>query len=343
MLIHEDMCGGGCVTKIAVLSTGGTIASRQSATGGARASDLGATLLERVTTPVGVTVCVRDVLTVNSFVMTPEDMRAVVTGVQEALSDTQVAGVVVTHGTDTMEETALLVDLLYDDPRPVVFTGAQRAADQDGTDGPANLGDAIMVAASTKLRDLGVVVVFGGAVFTVRGTRKTATVASAAFANPDTGALGVVVDGRLSLSGRPVRPQRLMSPTSNLPPELPRVDIVAVYPGADSVALIALAGAGAQGIILEATGAGNANPDLVETVGDLVSQGVTVVVSTRVHSGPVAALYGGGGGVDLVAAGALLAGRLRPSQARILLIALLGTGATREQIARAFQRTTESG
>jgi len=276
-------------------------------------------------------------------VMTPEDMAVVQQAVRETLGDPDVTGVVVTHGTDTMEETALLVDLFHDDPRPVVFTGAQRAADQDGTDGPANLADAIAVAAATNARDLGVVVVFAGAVFAARGTRKTATTADAAFANPETGALGVVVNGRLNLPDRPSRPARLTVPESVLPPDLPRVDIVAVYPGADSVAVDALARAGARGIVLEATGAGNANPGLVTTVRELSEQGVVVVVSTRVHSGPVVALYGGGGGVDLVSAGALLAGGFRPSQARILLIALLATGATHDQIDEAFRRTADTG
>lgn len=331
------------VTKIVVLSTGGTIASRQSATGGARASDTGATLVESVAAPAGVTLSVRDILTINSFVMTPEDMRAVLQAVLETLSDPDVAGVVVTHGTDTMEETALLVDLFHDDPRPVVFTGAQRAADQHDADGPANLADALAVAAAHQARGLGVLLVFGGAVFAARGTRKTATVAAAAFDNPESGALGVVVDGRLSVPDRPDRPSRLFPPARVAETGLPRVDVVALYPGADSVALLALADAGARGIVLEATGAGNANPGLVATVRDLVGQGLTVVVSTRVHSGPVVALYGGGGGVDLVAAGALLAGTFRPGQARILLIALLTTGATHDQIEQAFRSTTDTG
>jgi len=337
-----DEDAGDRVTTIAVLSTGGTIASRRSASGGARASDVGAALLERVTAPVGVTLRVRDLMTVNSFVMTPEDMVAVVAGVVEVLDDPAVAGVVVTHGTDTMEETALLVDLFHDDPRPVVFTGAQRAADQDGTDGPANLADAIAVAAASEARDLGVLVVFGGAVLAARGTRKTATVAPAAFANPEAGALGVVVDGRLRRQGRPPERTQLVPAAAVLPGALPRVDVVALYPGADSVALLALAEAGARGIVLEATGAGNANPGLVETVRDLVAGGITVVVSTRVHSGPVVALYTGGGGVDLVAAGALLAGTFRPGQARVLLIALLGAGATRDQIDQAFASTART-
>lgn len=323
-----------------MLSTGGTIASRRSATGGSRASDTGADLVRRVATGAGVTLRVQDLMTVNSFVMTVDDMRAVVVGVRAALSDPEVAGVVVTHGTDTMEETALLVDLFHDDPRPVVFTGAQSAADQEGTDGPANLGAALAVAAAVEARDLGVLVVFGGAVLAALGTRKTATVAAAAFTNPESGALGVVVDGRLRRQGSPPARRRLVPGGAALPDVLPRVDVVALYPGADPVALRALVAAGARGIVLEATGAGNANPALVQAVGEVVTAGVTVVVSTRVHSGPVVALYTGGGGVDLVAAGALLGGSLRPGQARILLVALLGTGAGRDEIERAFGSTT---
>lgn len=323
------------MSRIVVLATGGTIASRQSAAGGSRAADGVDALLERVVIADGVTLTGREVLRVNSFAMTPDDMRSVLAAVEEALAEPDVDGVVITHGTDTMEEAALLVDLLLDDDRPVVLTGAQRGADNADTDGPANLRDAIAVAAAPASRGLGALIVFDGSVYPARGTLKAQTVASAAFANPDSGAVGTVVSSGVSIHSQPRR--AAIARSSALAAELPRVDIVPVYPGADAVALTALAAAGARGIVLEATGAGNANPAVCAGVGALVRAGVVVVVSTRVHAGPVVPLYGGnGGGVDLEAAGTVSAGRFRPGQARILLTVLLATDADRGEICRAF-------
>jgi L-asparaginase len=329
------------VGRVTVLTTGGTIASRQSSAGGATAADDVAQLLAQIEVPAAVTVQGREILRVNSFAMTPADMRAVLAAVEETLADPEVDGVVVTHGTDTMEETALLVDLFLRDDRPVVFTGAQRAADQPEADGPANLRDAITVAAARQVRGVGVLLVFDGSVYPARGTRKTQTVALAAFSNPDRGPMGRLEHGQLRVSYRPVRSTVYTS--SDLAGELPRVDIVAIYPGVDDVALVALARAGTRGIVLEATGVGNANPIVVQAVRELVAAGVVVLVSTRVDAGPVAAIYGGGGGVDLERAGAVLTEQFRPGQARILLTALLGIGASAEEISRAFDPQDDPG
>ena len=113
-----------------------------------------------------------------------------------------------------------------------------------------------------------------------------------------------------------------------------RVDVVALYPGTDTAALEAVVAAGAAGVVLEATGAGNANPQICEAVARLTGEGIVVALSTRVHAGPVVPLYGNGGGVDLVAAGAIPTGTLRPSQARILLTALLSLHRDPAQVAK---------
>ena len=238
------------------------------------------------------------------------------------LADPAVDGVVVTHGTDTAEETAYLLDLVHSDDRPVVLTGAQRSADAPDADGPRNLRDALRVAADPAARGLGVLVVFDGLVLAARGTRKVHTQEAAAFAQPDGGALGRVVDGRLVVDGVPAHREHLDLGAADL--EAPRVDIAAVYPGVDGTALQAFAAAGARGVVLVATGAGNANPAIVAAVADLTRQGVVVGLTTRVDTGPVAGVYGGGGGgADLVAAGAVPLGTLRAGQGRILLLALL--------------------
>ena len=203
-----------------------------------------------------------------------------------------------------------------------MLTGAQRAADAPDSDGPRNLAEAITVAVDPDSAGRGAMVVFDGTVYPARGIRKAHTLASTAFVAPDGGTLGWVHDGRAQLGAR--RTAGAALDLSAFDPARARVDIVACYPGADATALHAFATAGARGVVLEGTGAGNANPEICAAVADLCAAGVVVVTATRVEQGPVAAIYGDGGGIDLLAAGAIPAGRLRPSQARICLAALLG-------------------
>ncbi|MEO9223324.1 MAG: asparaginase [Mycobacteriaceae bacterium] len=319
------------MTIVVVITTGGTIASRADASGAKVAGIAGAQLLSGV--PTEVTVRVRDVLSLNSAAMTLSDMDTVRHAVEDALAN-GADGVVVTHGTDTMEETALLVDLGHDDPRPVVFTGAQRSADDPSTDGPANLRDAVLVAGSPTARGLGVLVVFDGAVHAARGTRKAHTLASSAFTDPDLGPVGHVVLGELVVHRAPCRPPalRVVGRVGSV-----RVDIVALYPGADAAALDACVAAGARGLVLQAPGLGNSHPLVVEAVRRHVVAGIVVLLSTRVHAGPVRAVYGGGGGGrDLVVAGAVLTGYLRPSQARVQLATLLASGAEPDEVRAVF-------
>ncbi|GGZ68786.1 asparaginase [Streptomyces bluensis] len=312
--------------RVVVLSTGGTIASRPDSRGAARATDGAEALLAGLPGlpgPADVAVEGRDVARVGSYLLTPGGMAGIVREVHRALDDPDVAGVVVTHGTDTLEETAFLADLVHRDPRSVVFTGAQRHAANRDTDGPRNLADAVAVAASPQMAGCGVLIVFDGRIFAARGARKSHTLAPAAFSAPDSGPLGRVTQGVPRLSARPVRPPALGPSALDL--EAARVDIVACYPGSDAIAMDAFAAAGARGLVLEATGAGNANHDVYAAIARLTRAGIVVALSSRVHAGPVAALYGNGGGADLVRAGAVPTGTLRASQARILLAALLAT------------------
>lgn len=323
------------MSTVVVLSTGGTIASRRAGREGAVAVDGVSDLLGRVSVPEGVVVEGRDVLRTNSFGITTEDMVTVLEAVEKALSDPEVTGVVVTHGTDTMEETALLVDLFLDDDRPVVFTGAQRAADQPDSDGPANLRDAVLVCADPTARHLGVVIVFDGVLHAARGATKAHTLAPTAFTNSRRDAVGRVDHGELVIEGRPHRFP--VGPAKALGRVLPRVDVVAVYAGADAVALDAVNRAGARGLVLACLGAGNVTPAIADAVREYIRSGGVVVLSTRVPAGPVVPLYAGsGGGVDLVADGAISAGGYRPWQARIMLSALLAIDADPDQITQAF-------
>lgn len=304
--------------RIVVISTGGTIASRWQGSGFAADAD-GSEVIATAPLPEGVTVEVVDLFSVNSPRLTTAHQLTLLRTVHEVLADPGVDGIVVTHGTDTLEESAFLVDLHHHDARSVVFTGSQRPMGTADGDGPGNLYDALLTAAT--VRGLGVLVAFAGRVHAARGTVKTQAVALDAFADPSKELLGKVGFGKVTVLRTPQRPAALALPPM---PELPpRVDVVVHHADGDAVLLNAAVAAGARGIVLVGTGAGNATPEIVEAVAAAVARGVLVALTTRVAAGPVTEIYTHGGAVDLVAAGAAPTGTLRAGQARIAVLAAL--------------------
>ncbi|MFG2900000.1 asparaginase [Streptomyces zaomyceticus] len=320
----------GGARRIVVISTGGTIASRWQGTGYA-ADASGNDVLATAPLPEGVTVEVVDLFNVNSSRMTAAHQLALLRTVHETFADPGVDGIVITHGTDTLEETAFLLDLHHSDSRPVVLTGAQRPFGTGDGDGPGNLYDALQVASTVS--DLGVLVVFDGRVHAARGTVKTQTLAADAFSDPSAERLGRVGFSRVDIERQPERPAPLPLPAAAYKAApgdtapgafpLPRVAVITHHSDGDPFLLNAAVAAGARGIVLVATGAGNATPEIAAAVADAVAQGVLVAVTTRVPAGPLAEIYTGGGAVDLVASGALLTGTLRAAQARIAVLATL--------------------
>ncbi|AOT59366.1 MULTISPECIES: asparaginase [Streptomyces] len=305
--------------RIVVISTGGTIASRWQGSGFA-AEAHGREVMATACVPEGVTVEVVDLFSVNSPRLTTAHQLTLVRTVHEVLADPGVDGVVVTHGTDTLEESAFLVDLHHGDPRPVVFTGAQLPLDAEDGDGPRNLYDALLTA--DRCRDLGVLIAFDGKVHAARGTVKTHTLDADAFADPSGTRLGTIGFGKVSVPRRPERPAPL--PLPDVPAGAPpRVDMVMHHADGDALLLRAAVDAGARGLVLVATGAGNATPEIAAAVAEATARGVLVALTTRVPAGPVAQIYTHGGAVDLVAAGAVPTGTLRAGQARIAVLAAL--------------------
>ncbi|MEU8772420.1 asparaginase [Streptomyces sp. NPDC048606] len=304
--------------RIVVISTGGTIASRWMGSGFAAEAD-GREVMATAPLPEDVSVEVVDLFRVNSPRLTTAHQLTLLRTVHEVLADPTVDGVVVTHGTDTLEESAFLVDLHHHDARSVVFTGSQLPMGSADGDGPGNLYDALLTAATT--RGLGVLITFAGRVHAARGTVKTQAVALDAFADPSKELLGKIGFGKVAVLREPQRPEPLALPAM---PELPpRVDMVMHHCDGDALLLNTAVEAGARGIVLVGTGAGNATPEIVEAVRAAVARGVLVALTTRVAAGPVTEIYTHGGAVDLVAAGAVPTGTLRAGQARIAVLSAL--------------------
>jgi L-asparaginase len=293
------------MSRLVVITTGGTIATSAGADGVLRPARTGAALA------AGLDVEVIDLMSVDSSELTPADWLRIAAAVDDAAGFAD--GVVITHGTDTMEETALWLDLGYRADVPVVLTGAAHAADAPDADGPANLRDACAVASSPQARGLGVLVGFAGAVLAPLGLRK--------LGGPpifDGTRVGSVADG--VFTARSDRQRPYLGPLGSAP----RVDIASAYPGADGTAIDAFVAAGAGGVVVEAMGSGNAGPAVVAAVARACARGVAVAVTTRVVGGATSAAYGPGH--DLTAAGAVLVPRLRSSQARVLVMAALAAG-----------------
>lgn len=242
--------------------------------------------------------------------------------IAQHLGRPEVDGVVVTHGTDSLEESAYLVARSLDSDKPVVFTGAMRTSTDLGWDGPANLGASVRVAASVDARGAGVMVVLSDRIYSALDVTKVHTHMLDAFDSPGLGPLGVVDDGAVIFRRSLPEQTRVITPRE---PAMP-VDIVYAYAGADSRLLDASRDAG-LGIIVAALGRGNLPPDMVPGVERWIRAGRPVVITSRALRGRVGCTYGyPGGGRTLAELGAIFAGARRPQQARIDLMLALGAG-----------------
>jgi len=322
--------------RIALYSLGGTIASRVDTRGrGASLSLDAADLLEALPVLGDIAEIVpvpfkRDM----SANLTPADMLDLAAAIKVAARD-GIDGYVITQGTDSIEETAWLLDLLLPAGLAVVVTGAMRNPGKPGEDGPANLVGAFRVAASGLTGDCGVVVMLDDAIHLARYVRKTHTSATHAFTSPTLGPVGYLVEDRVRV---PLKP-RLASPHFDIPAgtALPDIARLSLSLGDDDRLVRTIATAGYAGLVLDTFGAGHVPTRMVEALAELAA-GIPVVFASRTGSGEHYQYLGSypGSEGDLIARGLIPAVALDGRKARLLLMLLVATGAKPDQIAAAF-------
>ena len=316
--------------RVAVLSTGGTISMATGADGRRAALGDGSAGVAGID---HVTIEQVSVANVGSASITWPVLRRVLDEARRAL-DGGADGVVVTHGTDTLEESAFALDLVWDRPEPLVLTGAMRPGNAPGADGPANVRDAVATALSPAARGLGVLAVLDGEAHTARAVAKVRSQRIAAFESEPTGPVGVIESGELTLLHRPLdRPAPLEAPA-----DVPPVAVVQLGQGDDAAWLDAVPAGAFAGLVVAGVGSGHVAADAAPRLGALVDCGIPVVVATRIPRGGTSRdLYDyPGSEVDLIGRGCVMARRLSAAKARLLLQILLANGAEVPQIEAAF-------
>lgn len=319
--------------RIRVLATGGTIAGAQ--TEGSRGYQAAAFSIEALVAAVPQLASLAQLEVEQVAALGSQDMDESVwlrlaARASAALADPAITGVVITHGTDTMEETGYFLNLVVRSEKPVVLVGAMRPATEISADGPMNLYNAVAVAAHPAARRRGVLIVANDEIHFAREVAKTNTTQVGTFKSTHRGLAGLVNAGRLHLYAPPVRRHTAASEfTVDAATVLPRVSILYAYAGMGRELIDAAVHSGARGLVIAGVGDGNLNAAALAACADAVRRGVTVVRSSRTGGGVVERNIE----VDDDRLGFLVAEELNPQKARVLLM----LGLTRTQDPRALQ------
>lgn len=286
---------------------------------------------------------VQNISNVPSDYMDPERWVGLTAAVQTALARPEVAGVIVSHGTDTLEETGWFLDLVVESPKPIVLIGAQRNASESDFDGPRNLLNAARICVTADARGKGAMIALNGQINAAREASKWHTSSVETFRSGDFGFLGYADTDRVLFYRAPLRRQHVAlqsrKDAQGKPAALPRVDVVAMYGGADGALVRAAVAAGARGVVVQALGWGNMNVPMYEALAETIKKGIPVVVTTRVPTGRVLPVYGfQGGGKTTKELGAVFADDLSPQKARILLMLALQTTSDPAALQKLFDR-----
>lgn len=320
--------------KIAIVSTGGTIAMVKKGRN-VVPFDRGNALVTDIPELYDIAdVELHEFSNVPSPYMTPSSMWNLAKIIDELLEVNGYDGVVVTHGTDTLEETAYFLDLVLKTEKPVVLTASMRNISELSTDGPRNVLSSVMVAVCDESYGMGTVVCLNDEIHAAREVTKTYTSNVATFDSPGYGPLGVVDEDsviyfRKSLTREKIHTDKIEE----------KVAIVKTFTGDDGAILKAVYQLGYKGIVLEGFGRGNIPPQLSDVVEEIVKNGVPIVITSRCFKGRVYPIYGyTGGGADLRRRGAILSEHPLAQKARIKLMIVLGKTNDIEEIRNYFEK-----
>lgn len=319
------------MARVAVVFTGGTISTAFDPAAGGNVPVLdGAAILSRTPGHESIAEVVAiDLGRTPASHFTFPALLAIAETLRSSLANPAIDGAVVVQGTDTIEETSLCWDLVLDGPKPVVVTGAMLASDAPGFDGPANIRDAVRAAASSAMRDVGVVVCLAGSIEPADDVTKMHASALDTFASPNGGSLGRVDSDGVTLL-RP-RTGRRHVETSRA---AERVHLITATVAMDASLLDAAVAAGADGIVVAATGAGNTDPALLAAAVRAMDSGIPVALATRCPAGRAGTAYAfPGGGANWIRAGALPVGHLCAIKARVALALGIGAGLDHDGLA----------
>ena len=337
-IVAAPEAGKATLPKVVILATGGTIAGVQPKEGDAGYKSGSLSIDSLIKGAPGMEKLARldaeQIASIGSQDMNDAVWFKLARRANELLASPDVSGIVVTHGTDTLEETGFFLDLVLKSDKPVVLVGSMRPATSTSPDGPLNLYNATAVAADPAARGLGVLVVANDDLHAARYIQKTNTTDVQTFISPNRGQLGEAYYGATRYFSAPTNRHTTKSEFSLDGIEaLPRVDIVYPHEGVDGALVKASVAAGAKGIVLAGVGDGNATKDMIDALADVAKKGVVVVRSSRVGSGIVRR------NIELNddALGFVAAMDLNPQKARVLLRMAL----TKTKDVKAIQRYFE--
>ncbi|GBZ02397.1 TPA: asparaginase [Staphylococcus aureus] len=265
--------------------------------------------------------------------MTIQHVKQLKDIILEAVTNKYYDGFVITHGTDTLEETAFLLDLILGIEQPVVITGAMRSSNEIGSDGLYNYISAIRVASDEKARHKGVMVVFNDEIHTARNVTKTHTSNTNTFQSPNHGPLGVLTKDRVQFHHMPYRQQALKNVNEKL-----NVPLVKAYMGMPGDIFSFYSREGIDGMVIEALGQGNMPPSALEGIQQLVSLNIPIVLVSRSFNGIVSPTYAyDGGGYQLAQQGFIFSNGLNGPKARLKLLVALSNNLDKAEIKSYFE------
>jgi len=322
--------------RVIILATGGTIAGQGSSVdragytpGTLNIEDLLSNIpsVNKIASIKG-----EQIASVGSYDMTIEIWMKLAKRINEIFAKNEADGVVITHGTDTQEETAYFLSLTVKSDKPVVLTGSMRPATAISADGPKNLYDAILVASVPQSKGKGVMVSFNETLYDGKNVIKMNTTHVDAFESPNTGPIGQIYDGRVVYYSQPIKNAEIPFDISKLE-TLPKVDIVYLYVDVSDAAINALINDKTEGLVIAGVGNGDMNKNILASVGTAVKKGILVVRGSRVASGRVTQFNQT---FDDAKIGTIASDDLNPQKARILLMLALTVTKDRNKIQEMF-------